>query len=57
MVLEHGFAKQTVVEVGIDLGSGYAAVAEHYLNKPQVNPMVQQVGGKRVPQGMRTNNL
>jgi hypothetical protein len=57
MVLEHGFAQQTVVEVGIDFGSGYAAVAKHYLNKPQVHAMVQQMGSKSVPQGMRTNNL
>jgi hypothetical protein len=57
MVLEHGFAQQTVVKVGIDFGSGYAAVAKHYLNKPQVHAMVQQMGSKSVPQGMRTNNL
>ena len=57
MVLQHGFAQQTVVKVGIDLGSGYAAVAEHYLNKSQVHAMVQQMGSKSVPQGVRTNNL
>ncbi len=40
--------------MGIYLGSRQTAVAENFLDGVDVGPVVQHVGGKSVPQHMRT---
>jgi hypothetical protein len=45
------------VYVGIELGGGEIGVAEHLLNRSQVRPALQQVGGERVSEGMRRHSL
>ena len=41
-----------VQKTGIDLGGGDIGMAQHLLNGPQVRPILQQMGGKGVAQGM-----
>ena len=40
-------------DVGIDLGRGQVAVAEQFLDAPEVGPAVEQVGREAVAQGVR----
>lgn len=40
------------IDPGVHLGGGERAVTEEFLNRPQVHPRFQQVGCKRVPQGV-----
>ena len=39
--------------VGVDLRGRDVRMAQQHLHDPQVGPVVQQVRGERVPQGMR----
>jgi hypothetical protein len=39
--------------MGVNLGGAQAGVTEHLLNRPKVGPAVEQVGGRRVAQGVR----
>jgi len=41
--------KPLPVDVGIDLGGGDVCVAEHHLDRAQVCPPFEEVGGKGVP--------
>ena len=43
------------VEVGVNLRGGDGLVPEHLLDSTQVSPAFDQVGGKRMPKGMRTD--
>ena len=45
------------VQMGVDLGRGDGLVAQHFLYRTQVCTSFDQVGGKRVPKGMRTDGL
>ena len=47
----------TAVNMGIDLGCGNIGVAEHHLHRPEIGPMLQKMGGKRVAQNMRADFL
>ena len=44
-------------QVRVDLGGGDIGVAQHLLNGAQVRPILQQMGGKGVAQGMGGNVL
>lgn len=37
-----------LIDMGVDLGCGDIGMAEHHLHRPQVGPMAEEVGGKRV---------
>ena len=43
------------VDVGIYLGGGNIGMAQHDLDGPEVGPVFEQVGGERVPEGMRAD--
>ena len=38
--------------MGVDFGSEDVLVAEHLLDHPEVSPVLYQMGGKRVPEGV-----
>jgi len=42
----------TVGQVRIHLSGGDAGMAEQFLNVPKRSPVLQQMGGKAMPQGM-----
>ena len=42
-------------QVGVNLSGAQTLVPQHFLNRPQVRPMIQHVRGKAVPQGMRAD--
>ena len=46
-----------LVHMGVNLGRGDVGMAEHFLNYPQVGPMIQEVRGKGMPQQMRMDVL
>jgi hypothetical protein len=46
-----------LLHMGVDLGSGNIRVTEHLLDDPQVSSVIEQVGGKRMPQKVRINIL
>ena len=43
--------------MGVDLGGGQVAMAQQHLHHPQVRPVVEQMGGKGVTQGMGGQGL
>ena len=47
------FAKVFTVQMGIDLGSGDAFMAEHFLDGAQIGASFDEVGGEGMPEGMR----
>ena len=49
VVFVDGF-KTGVLDMRIDLGGGNTGMAQHGLDGPQIGPMIQQVGGKRMPE-------
>ena len=40
-------------DMRIDLGRRYVGVTKHFLHRPQVGPMFEQMRGERMPQHMR----
>ena len=50
-------AQHRAVDMGIDLGSGDGFMSQHGLNGTQVGSSLQQVGGKRMTERVRTNGL
>ena len=50
-----GFPQEFTVEVGIDLGGGYAFMAEHFLDGAEVGAAFYEVSGKGMPEGMGGN--
>src|SRR5438132_1628263 len=48
-------AKPAQLDAGVDLGRGDRSVAEHLLNHAEVGATREQVGGKAVPEGVRTD--
>ena len=50
-----GFPKEFAVEMGIDLGSRDAFMAEHFLDGAEVGAAFYEVSGKGMPEGMRGN--
>ena len=55
MVHQHGIPEVAPVNVSIYLGGGDRLMAEHLLHGPQVSSALDQVGGERVAEGMRTD--
>lgn len=51
------FAQLPVSDVGIDLSSGDARVAEHGLDRTDVGAVHQKIRGKRVPESVRSDLL
>ena len=45
----NGF-KTGVLNMGVNLGGGNTGMAQHRLDGPQIGPMIQQVGGERMPE-------
>ena len=46
-----------VGNVGVDLGSSYTTVAKHGLDASNIRSVHEEVGGKAVAHGVRTNML
>ena len=42
-------------QVRVNLRGAQALMPQHFLNGPQVRPVIQHMRGKAVPQGMRTD--
>jgi len=41
------------VDMGVNLRGGNIRVTQHLLNRSQIGPALQKMGGKRMPQRMR----
>ena len=41
----------------IDFRGGNAFVSQHFLHRPQVGAALNQMGGKRMPESMRTDGF
>lgn len=52
VVEEDFFAQAGAVDVGVDLGGGYAFVAEHGLDGAEVGSALEEVGGEGVAEGV-----
>ena len=50
-------AQARAVDVDVDLGGGDALVPQHLLDGAQVGTTLEQMGGKTVAQGVRTDDL
>ncbi len=57
MVIQDHITQFVIFKVGINLRGRDAAVAEHFLDIPQVCTILQQVCGERVAVGVRGNLL
>ena len=42
--------------MSINLGRGDIAVAQKFLNRSQIDPLIQQIGGERMAQGMGSSH-
>src|SRR5687768_6246905 len=49
--------KILAIDVSVDLRRGNVGVAEHFLDGAKVGAALEQVGGERVPQRVRTHVL
>lgn len=47
--------EESVVKVRVNLRCGDLGVTKHFLNRPQIGTALNQVGGKTVPERMRTD--
>jgi hypothetical protein len=45
------------VHMGIYLGGGNITVPQEFLHNPEIRPVLQKMGSKGVPKGMRSNIL
>ena len=43
--------------MGVNFSGKDRLMAEHFLDSPEVSSSIDQVGGKRVPEGMRADLL
>ena len=57
MILGDIFLDIVAVEVGVDFGGDDALVAEHLLNGTQIGATIDEVGGERVAEGVRTDGF
>ena len=51
------FFETGVFDMGIDLCGGDAGMAQHHLNRPKIRSMIQQMGGKRMPEHVRRDGF
>ena len=47
------FFEAGMLDMGVDLRSGNAGMTQHHLDRSQICPMIQEVGGERMAQHMR----
>lgn len=47
------FFKVLLADVSINLSSGDADMAQHFLDRAKVSPIFQKMSGKAMPQGVR----
>jgi hypothetical protein len=45
------------IHMGVNLSGRYVAVAEEFLDDPQIRPALKQVSGERMTEQMRVNVL
>ena len=57
MTLEDSLTQVLYVKVGVNLGGSKVFVSEQLLNDAQVGSVLEQVGSKRVPQGVRRDGF
>lgn len=50
-------AEMGIGQVSIDLRGGYTGVAQQFLNMAQRSPILEQMGGKTMAQGVRRNSF
>ena len=57
MVSDYLFPQTVTVNMGINLGGSDAFMPQHALNRPQIRPALQQMGGKGMAERVRTDLL
>ena len=57
MEIEDGCVELFGLEVGIDFGCGNARMPQHFLDKTEVGTVLQKVGSKGMPKGVRGDFL
>jgi hypothetical protein len=48
----HHATKSLLADVGVALGGGQIGVTQELLHRPQIGPVVEQMGGEGVPKGV-----
>ena len=51
------FLETAVLHMGVDLRGGNTGMAQHGLDRPQVRPMIQEVGSERMAKHMGRDGL
>ena len=51
------FFESGLFHMRIDLSGGDTGMAQHRLHRPQIRPVIQEMGGKRMTQHMGGNRL
>jgi len=51
------FLEAALLHMSINLRSGNVGMAEHHLDRTQVSPVIEEVGGERVPECVRRDAL
>ena len=57
MVGKYSTVPGGTVYMCIDFRRRHTLMSEHFLNKPQIRPILDQMGGKRMPESMGRNRL
>lgn len=52
MIRQNLFAQHLTVDFGVDFGSRYLLMSEHHLDGSQIGSALEQMGGKRMTEGM-----
>jgi len=39
-----------MLDMGVDLRGGDTGMTQHHLDRPKVRPMIQKMGGERMPE-------
>src|SRR3546814_2541297 len=55
MGFDERLPEKLAVQVGVNLGGGDGCMAQPILNSTQVRPPFHQMGGERMPEGMRAD--
>jgi len=56
-MLRMNILEATLLHMSINLRGGNVGMAEHHLDRTQVSPVIEEVGGERVPKHMRKNSF
>ena len=57
MIHQHSVTQVAAVNMCVDLRGGYGFMPQHLLNGPEVSASLNQVSGKGVAEGMRTDGF